>query len=166
MKLRLLVLSLVVVILALAWRPGSLMAQTKERRRDPCSDTSNMTQGEMNACAVQDLERTEAKLRRVLKEAGIAGDSAEEKAWEAYRDSVLSAFYPLEDAGSFGSIYPLCVALTRKALTDGRIRDVQRLTYTREGETCVGYRLGAALGNSRTDRFQCSRAARVNSKQG
>ena len=59
------------------------VAQTHKQKPDPCKDTSHMTQGEMNGCALKDLHETELKLERLLKQLGIASNSPEQKAWEA-----------------------------------------------------------------------------------
>ena len=65
-------------------------AQTHRQKPDACKDTSNMTQGQINECALKDLQKTELRMERLLKQLGIAPDSSEQKAWEAYRDSQLA----------------------------------------------------------------------------
>ena len=99
-----------------------------------------MTQGEMSACAAKDLNKAELKLERLLKQLGIGRDSPEQKAWEAYRDAQLSAIYPQEDISSYGSVYPMCLAILKKTLTEGRIRDLKALITSGEGDVCYGYR--------------------------
>ena len=69
-----------------------------------------------------------------MKNLGIAKDSPEQKAWESYRDAQLAALYPGHDISTIGSVYPLCLAILKKKLTDGRIRDLKALT-TVEGVT-------------------------------
>jgi hypothetical protein len=39
-----------------------MMAQTHRQKPHPCKDTSNMTQDEMNDCAVKELRKAELKL--------------------------------------------------------------------------------------------------------
>ncbi len=98
-----------------------------------------MTQGGLNECAVKELHKAESKLERLLNQLGIRRDSPEQKAWEAYRDAQLAALYPQENTSSYGSVYPMCLAILKKTLTEGRIRDLKALT-SGEGDVCYGYR--------------------------
>jgi hypothetical protein len=50
-----------------------MMAQTHRQKPEPCKDTSNMTQSEMNDCAVKELHKAELKLEGLLKQLGIGG---------------------------------------------------------------------------------------------
>lgn len=117
-----------------------ILAQTQRKKADPCKDTSNMTQLEMNECAATVLRQTELKLERLLKELGIKSDSPEQKTWEAYRDSQLAAIYSQANISSYGSVYPICLAVLKTRLTEGRIRDLKALTISGEGDVCYGYR--------------------------
>ena len=101
----------------------------------------------MNDCALKDLHETELKLERLLKQLGLAPNSPEQKAWEAYRDAQLAALYPQEDISSYGSVYPMCFAILKKALTEGRIRDLKALTTSGEGDVCYGYRASSNKSN-------------------
>lgn len=114
------------------------IAQTQKPKRDPCKNA--MTQLEMNRCASMDLRRTELKLEKLLKQYGISPNSPEQKSWEAYRDAQLAALYPSADNSEYGSAYPMCLATLKKALTEGRIRDLEGLRNSREGDVCTGYR--------------------------
>jgi uncharacterized protein YecT (DUF1311 family) len=98
-----------------------------------------MTHGEINECAVKELHNAELRMERLLKQLGIAPASPEQKAWEAYRDAQLVALYPPQDISSYGSVYPMCLAILKKTLTEGRIRDLKALTTAGEGEVCYGY---------------------------
>src|SRR5271169_3374295 len=123
-------------MLGLAMFSSPVMAQTHRQKPDPCKDTSNMTQGGINDCAVKELHKAELKLEKLLNQLGIRKDSAEQKAWEAYRDAQLAAIYPQEDISSYGSVwsvYPMCLAILKKTLTEGRIRDrsPSHRTYTK-----------------------------------
>jgi uncharacterized protein YecT (DUF1311 family) len=122
-----------------------IAAQTHRQKADPCKGT-NITQTEMNECAAKDLRNTELKMERLLKELGIAKDSPEQKAWEAYRDAQLAAIYPQENISTYGSVYPMCLAILKKRLTEGRVRDLKALTISGEGDVCYGYR--ASSGKS------------------
>jgi len=115
-------------------------AQTHRQKPDACKDTANMTQGQMNECALKDLQKTELRMERLLEQLGIAPDSSEQKAWEAYRDAQLAALYPPKDISSNGSVYPMCLSILKKILTEGRIRDLKALTTSAEGDVCYGYR--------------------------
>lgn len=132
------------LMLGLVVLSSPIMAQTHRQKPDPCRDTSNMTQGGMNECAVKELHKAELKLERLLNKLGIRRDSPEQKAWEAYRDAQLAALYPQEDTSSYGSVYPMCLAIFKKALTEGRIRDLKALTTSGEGDVCNGYRPDSA----------------------
>lgn len=116
-------------------------AQTHRQRPDPCKDTSSMTQAQMNECSLKDLEKAELRMERLLKQLGIAPDSPEQKAWAAYRDAQLAALYPPADVSNYGSVYPMCLAILRRTLTEGRIRDLKALTTSGEGDVCYGYRV-------------------------
>jgi len=119
---------------------SAIQAQAHREKPDPCKDTSNITQREMNDCAVKELRKVEGNMERLLKQLGIAADSPEQKAWEAYRDAQLAALYPPGDTSNYGSTYPMCIAILRKTLIEGRIRDLKALTVSGEGDVCHGYR--------------------------
>ena len=121
-------------------------AQAHRQKPDPCKDTSNMTQRQMNECAFMDLQKTELRMERLLKQLGIAAESPEQKAWEAYRDAQLAALYPPEGVSGYGSVYPMCLAILKRTLTEGRIRDLKALTTSGEGDVCYGYRGSAGKG--------------------
>ena len=94
-----------------------MIAQARRRKPDPCKDTSNMTQGELNECALKDLHKAETILEGLLKDLRITQDSPEQSAWEAYRDAQLAALYPPQDISSYGSVPPMCLAILKKKLT-------------------------------------------------
>ncbi len=135
---------LVELLLGLVMFSSPMMAQTHRQKADPCKDTSNMTQGGMNDCAVKELHKAELKVERLLNQLGIRRDSPEQKAWEAYRDAQLAALYPQEDISSYGSVYPMCLAILKKTLTEGRIRDLRALITSGEGDVCHCYRAPGA----------------------
>lgn len=128
------------LMLVLLTSSSLAIGQTHKQKPDPCKDTSHMTQEQMNDCAVKSLQEAELRLERLLKQLGIAANSPEQKAWEAYRDAQLTALYPPGDTSSYGSVYPICLAMLKRALTEGRIRDLKALTTSREGDVCYGYR--------------------------
>ena len=126
------------LIFGLLLLSSALRAQTHKQKSDPCRDSSHMGQQEMNVCAGKALQRVEQKLETLLKQLGIAPDSREQKAWEAYRDAQLAAIYPQDNNSSYGSVYPMCLAILKKALTEGRIRDLKALTVSQD-DACYGY---------------------------
>jgi len=123
------------------------MGQTHKQKLDPCKDTSHMTQAQMNDYALKNLHEAEFKLERLLKQLGIAPNSPEQKAWEAYRDAQLAALYPPGDTSNYGSVYPMCLANLKQSLTEGRIRDLKALTTSREADVCYGYRASGSKSN-------------------
>ena len=123
-----------ILLVAALLLSASTFAQTPTPKSDPCKDPSHLTQAQMNNCAAKDLRRSELHLEKLMKNLGIAKDSPEQKAWESYRDAQLAALYPGQDISTIGSVYPLCLAILKKKLTDGRIRDLKALT-TVEGVT-------------------------------
>lgn len=116
-----------------------MWAQAAKTRTDPCASAA--TQAELTSCAARDLAKSEAKLKKLLGSLGIAADSPEQRAWEAYRDAQLAAIYPPTDISAYGSVYPMCLAILKKRLTDGRIRDLRALTNSGEGDVCYGYQV-------------------------
>ena len=136
----------VAILLAAA---GSVAAQTPSavapksaNKAESCSQVAK-TQTDLSQCAGKELQQAEARLAALLKRLGIDSNSAEERAWEAYRDAQLKAIYPpvSDERAEYGSIYPMCWAMLKKKLTESRIRDLKALT-TVEGDGCLGYRVG------------------------
>ena len=134
---------------ALFLMAGSVMARTPSsappvptNKVESCSQTAK-TQTDLSQCAGQELQQAEARLAAVLKRLGIDSNSAEEKAWEAYRDAQLKAIYPPvnDERAEYGSVYPMCWAILKKKLIESRIRDLKALTIS-EGDACLGYRVG------------------------
>jgi uncharacterized protein YecT (DUF1311 family) len=128
---------------------GSVAAQTPSpgppkstHKAESCSQTAN-TQTDLSQCAGKELQQAEARLAALLKRLRIDPNSAEEKAWEGYRDAQLKAIYPpvSDERAEYGSIYPMCWAMLKKKLIESRIRDLKALT-TSEGDGCLGYRVG------------------------
>ncbi len=128
------------VTLGLLISSSFVAAQTHRQGIDPCKDTSNLTQRQMNECALKDLTKAELRMEKLLKQSGVAPDSPEQKAWAAYRHAQLAALYPSADVSSYGSVYPMCLAILKKTLTEGRIRDLKALIASGEGDVCNGYR--------------------------
>jgi hypothetical protein len=103
----------------------------------------------MNQCAESELKAAEAKMAALLKKLGVRSDDLAQKAWEAYRDSQLESIYPKENMGSYGSVFPMCFAILKTRLTEGRLRDLKTLTKSEEGDVCGGLRPIAAKRRNR-----------------
>ena len=98
---------------------------------------SAKTQLAMNACAGNELTlRTKQMnqlysqlLSRAASQPGaVAKITASQKAWSAYADSYIEALYPASNKQqSYGSIYPMEVALARTSLAQERIADLKAL---------------------------------------
>jgi hypothetical protein len=142
-------------VLGLLLLSNSISAQTHRRKPDPCDDTSNMTQAQMNDCAVKQLITAESAMKTLLKRLGIAPrrPCAESVGGVPRRSDGCDI--PSDDASSRGSVDPLCEVTSKRYLTEGRIRDLKTLTRTREGDVCSGYRLVAA--NATNSPNGCSR---------
>ncbi len=115
------------------------VAQDHRKDSDDCYDNPNMTQTQLNQCAGRDLLRAESRLDGLLKDLGISKDGPEQKAWKAYRDAQIEAIYPQKDIETYPSVYPMCYAILRTKLTEGRIRDLKALISPGEGDVCAGY---------------------------
>lgn len=113
-------------------------AQQRKKPRS-CWNTA-LTQVAMNECAGKELRASEAKLTALLKSLGIGPEDRVQKAWEVYRDAQLEAIYPnpKENIAQYGSVYPMCFALLKAKLAEGRIRDLKALTTSGEGDVCFG----------------------------
>jgi uncharacterized protein YecT (DUF1311 family) len=128
-------LSFMLLILA---RP--IAAQPPHPQAGTCNDKST-TQLQLNDCANKELRASESRMESLLKRLGVKPNSPEQKAWESYRDAQLAAIYPPQESASFGSVYPMCLAILKRSLTEGRIRDLKALISSQEGDACYGYPL-------------------------
>jgi uncharacterized protein YecT (DUF1311 family) len=116
--------------------PQICCAQQKKRPKS-CWDTA-LTQLAMNECAGKELRAEETRLEALLKRLGVGPDDLAQKAWEGYRDAQLEAIYARENGHDYGSVYPMCFAQLRTKLVKGRIRDLNALTTSGEGDVCYG----------------------------
>jgi uncharacterized protein YecT (DUF1311 family) len=119
-----------------------ITAQSPHPQAGTCKDRAT-TQLQLDDCANKELHTSEVRMESLLKRLGLKPDSPEQRAWESYRDAQLAAIYPPQDIASFGSVYPMCLAILKRSLTEGRIRDLKALTSSQEGDACYGYRLAA-----------------------
>jgi uncharacterized protein YecT (DUF1311 family) len=130
-------------------------AKTKKAPKS-CWDTAT-TQLAMNECAGKELRTSEQRLSALLTKLGLRPDDPAQKAWEAYRDAQIEAIYPKQNAGGYGSVFPMCLANLEKKLTDGRIADLKRLITSDEGEVCSGLRLNTGRAQSQRGSLSAKR---------
>lgn len=121
---------LVLVIVAMSsatfLAPQICIAQQRKKPKS-CWDTA-MTQLAMNECAGSELKAAQTRMAALLKKLSVTPDDPAQKAWEAYRDAQLEAIYPREGTPGYGSVFPMCFAILKTDLTEGRIRDLKALT--------------------------------------
>jgi uncharacterized protein YecT (DUF1311 family) len=98
----------------------------------------------MSECAGSELKAAETKMAALLQKQAVSSENPAQKAWEAYRDAQLESIYPKENSKEFGSVFPMCFALLKTKLTEGRIRDLNALTTSGEGDVCYGLKSVAA----------------------
>jgi uncharacterized protein YecT (DUF1311 family) len=110
-------------------------AAQQSRELKACFDIAN-TQVEINACAGEDLKRAKSEQTRVYQEllAKLQRDpvarrkvEAAQQAWIAFRDAHLQELFPKEDKSSYGSVYPMSIALASAEVTRQRttmLRDI------------------------------------------
>lgn len=103
------------------------------------------TQAGMNEAAGRQLKSAEAEMQEVLEELNhrAKGDSTAvgklrkaQDAWHAYREAQLKAMWP-GDPARYGSVQPMCVALTRTAMTQARTRELRQMQSRLEGDACA-----------------------------
>ena len=104
------------------------------------------TQLELNQSAGRDLEAAETRMNEVLarlfkmangRPKAVAKLEQAQSAWRSYRDAHVKAYWPSDDLGQYGSVYPMCVALEMTRLTNARIADLQNMTPRGEGDVCA-----------------------------
>ena len=114
-----------------------------------CHETAN-TQLEMNVCAASDSEHAEKELNEVyqaiLKKYQKSPQfllklKAAQRAWLAFREAEIKAIFPLEKDINlhYGSVYPMCFAMTEAGITLQRIKELRKwLGPFEEGDVCQG----------------------------
>ncbi len=101
-----------------------------------CISEAN-TQMAMNACAREEVLRTEAELNDIYQKlltavghqpTGVEKIKAAEGAWIAYRDAYTDAMYPAKGKqAAYGSIFPMEADLLRAKLTQVQIAALKDL---------------------------------------
>ena len=106
------------------------------------------TQANLNDTACREYKQSDAELNRVYRQ--IQSEYRTDKiflkklqlaqrAWLAYRDAQLTALFPSEEPGTYGSVYPICRCVELNELTNKRTEEWKRwLAGTSEGDVCAG----------------------------
>ena len=123
------------VILLMSISAFTCRAQSSKQYRD-CTEKAK-AQGELTACASEELARVDAKRTdvygKLLDETASQPEAAakikgEEAAWIAYRDAYVGAMYPSKNRlAEYGSVYPMNAALLRAKLTRTHTTDLREL---------------------------------------
>lgn len=110
-------------------------------------DKNASTQADLNECAGNDLKVADddlnATYQQLLKKAG--GDAVAlrkiktaQRAWVAFRDAQIEAFYPAEDKQKeYGSVFPMCADLLIADLTRERTKMLKEMLHSVEGDVCT-----------------------------
>ncbi len=116
------------------------LGRAHQRKKPKSCWHTALTQGAMNECAGKELRASEARLDALLKKLGVGPEDPAQKTWEAYREAQLEAIYPnpKENIADYGSVFPMCFAIQKRKLVEGRIRDLKALTTSGEGDVCYG----------------------------
>jgi uncharacterized protein YecT (DUF1311 family) len=130
-----LVTGTIILFLAVSLLTESSHAQ--QTKRSSCWNSAS-SQSAMNECADLDLKASQQRLNSLLRKLGIDSGDPVQKAWEAYRDAQLKAIYPEAHAAEEGSAFPMCWAILKTTLIDGRVRDLKHLITHGEGDVCSG----------------------------
>lgn len=107
------------------------------------------SQAGMDEAAGTDLKKADEELNsvyeHVLKEyandaAFVAKLRVAQRAWIAYRDADMDAFYPhADEPGYYGSVLPMCMAIRKAVITRARTTELRGwLAGGIEGDACNG----------------------------
>ena len=110
-------------------------------------DRGAKTQAELTECAGNDFKGADDELnatyQQLLKKA--MGDAVAlrkiktaQRAWVAFRDAQIEAFYPAEDKQKeYGSVFPMCANLLLADLTRQRTKMLKEMLNSVEGDVCA-----------------------------
>jgi uncharacterized protein YecT (DUF1311 family) len=106
------------------------------------------TQLDMDQSAGRDYQTSDSLLNDVYHKilrsyrsdtAFINNLKTSERIWVQFRDAEMKMKYPAREAGTYGSVFPVCWAIYLKGLTDGRTETLKVwLTGIEEGDACSG----------------------------
>lgn len=109
----------------------------------------SQTQSEMNLEASEAYEESDVELNQVYQRllkvyesdsAFISALTSAQRLWISYREAQTEMLYPAENNQlEYGSVYPMCHAMTLKKLTDQRTEELRIwLIGEEEGDVCQG----------------------------
>ena len=135
----------ILCVLFLLALPVATSSQGPNTGISPCMEKAT-TQGEINACATEDLKRADTELnqlyQQILKK--YATDQVfiqklrlAEEAWVKFREAHVAALDSELDPSSMGSVYPMCKAMEITRLTNERVEDLKRILNHPEGDVCA-----------------------------
>lgn len=111
------------------------------------TDVGNaQSQLDMNQAAGRELKAAEAEMNAALerlftlatgKPRSVAKLKQAQAAWLAYRDAHVRAFWPSDEPGAYGSVYPMCVANELTRLTRARSAQLRAMTDRADGDVCA-----------------------------
>jgi len=106
------------------------------------------TQADLNDAACREYQQADTELNRVYRQIHTEYRTNKvflrklqlaQRAWLAYRDAQLTALFPDEQPGAYGSVHPMCRCGELNELTSKRTEELKRwLTGTSEGDVCAG----------------------------
>ncbi len=126
----------------------SLLAgeQSNKRTFSDC-DQNAKTQADLTQCAGSDLKIVDDELnatyQQLLKKAAanpiaVRKIKTAQRAWVAFRDAQMAAFYPAEDKqGEYGTVFPMCADLLLADLTRQRVKMLKEMLDPVEGDVCA-----------------------------
>jgi uncharacterized protein YecT (DUF1311 family) len=118
----------------------------KNGLQKPCSEAKEvLTQTEMQYCAAQEFKQADDELKNVYRKVleryskrpdEVARIEKAQRAWVAFRDADVDAFYPKGDTDDFGEFVDICSFRLLEDLTRRRTKELLSfLTFT-EGVIC------------------------------
>ncbi len=126
--------------LALIFLGGAPIAAQGDPEPDPCAHAYG--QSDLSACWAREAERADEEMTRVylglrkkLAKRGAKSLEKAQKLWEEFREAHIGTLYGVESPrATYGREYPICLSISRTALTRARTRELRRL-LEHDGET-------------------------------
>ena len=125
------------VLIALAWANTTLPAVAQVSAQFQACNRNANTQLAMDICAGNEATLRMKQMNQIYSDllsraasqpGAVAKIKAAQTAWTAYSDAYIQALYPATSKQvSYGSIYPMEVALVRSSLVQQHIADLKAL---------------------------------------
>jgi uncharacterized protein YecT (DUF1311 family) len=113
--------------------PGLVLAQTQHElhvQADSAYRRADSTLNAVYAGVVSRYQNDSLALRKLR---------VAERAWLAYRDAQVEATFPaIDKQAEYGSVYPMCVLILLRDLTESRIAELRKALAPDEGDVCGG----------------------------